>query len=564
MRRHEQKRRSRSRPLPAHPRGRGFTLLELLIVVAVIGIIVALILTAAQAGVRRSEERATQALITKLESGMTIRIDALSAMQFDANDAHASLATAFTGTASIPSNQRAQAIARFDLMKAELPDVFLVQSDANYPLNFGAAPFPVGAGTAWPAYVGGSATATHCQYMLPFGVGMTDAPGAATPSFGATSATFAPPVTGIFGASFTAASGIYKNLVAAAVKNGATAPTPANIGYDGVDNNNDGLIDNITENGASVVSGVTALLANHTHKTARSEMLYALLVEGQGPLGTVFNADDFNDREVRDTDGDGLPEFVDAWGEPLQFYRWPIFYPTDSMKGAREYAVSQTMGSVFYSVETRQQYPLDTAQKLLDPLWWSGGVGTFAANTSSPFAAVQTPLSGSAFTFQTLFTTLTDPNAQAAGILPSQLWSRGDLNWPARRAYYSRFLILSGGPDKLPGVPVFDQSWYRRLNSNYGLSLATTPAFAGSSPVGVPTDVVSTDKYIGNIYYLRVEGQAAKATYQRSDYNVYYTFAPGGTATAYDNLLNSTSPIYDGGSDDISNLNLQGPGGATQ
>ncbi len=60
-------------------------------------------------------------------------------------------------------------------------------------------------------------------------------------------------------------------------------------------------------------------------------MLYALLVEGRGPLGSVFSRDDFTDREVQDTDGDGLPEFVDAWGQPLQFFRWPCStIPTSS------------------------------------------------------------------------------------------------------------------------------------------------------------------------------------------------------------------------------------------
>ena len=67
----------------------------------------------------------------------------------------------------------------------------------------------------------------------------------------------------------------------------------------------------------------TACKTNHTHVTARSEMLYAILVEGRGPWGSVFSRDEFTDREVQDTDGDGLPEFVDAWGQPLQFFRWP-------------------------------------------------------------------------------------------------------------------------------------------------------------------------------------------------------------------------------------------------
>ena len=35
------------------------------------------------------------------------------------------------------------------------------------------------------------------------------------------------------------------------------------------------------------------------------------------------DADRFTNEEVADTDNDGLPEFIDAWGQPLRFYRWP-------------------------------------------------------------------------------------------------------------------------------------------------------------------------------------------------------------------------------------------------
>ncbi len=403
-------------------------MVELLIVVAIIGIVVALILTAAQAGVRRSEERATQALITKLESALLDRIDALSAQQVDANNAHAFLAQSlFSANGSpVASNGRAQTIARFDLIKAEVPDVFVVQSDPKYPLNFAAAPFPGGAGSAFYSV----SNPYYCQYMLPFGAGMALNPpnsyGAA--STNATTGVTTPTVTGIFGASFTAAGGLYKNLLAQAVAHGASPPNPANAGYDGVDNNGDGLIDDILENG-SAASAMVTLLGNHTHKTARSEMLYALLVEGQGPLGSAFNRDDFSDREVQDTDGDGLPEFVDAWGQPLQFYRWPVFYPTDTQKGAQLYRTPITMSSgPPVSIEPRQKYTLDPSLKLVDPAWWSGVATStpYTANLSTLFGSAQSPLSGSAYAFQALFTTLSDPNYPALAPYPNaQLWERG-------------------------------------------------------------------------------------------------------------------------------------------
>ena len=95
-----------------------------------------------------------------------------------------------------------------------------------------------------------------------------------------------------------AAAGIYKNL--------GYVPQ----GYDGVDNNQNGLIDEYAEGAptAAVQGTVQANLANHKHITARAEVLYAILVEGRGPLGSVFNKDDFTDREVQDTDGEWCKE----------------------------------------------------------------------------------------------------------------------------------------------------------------------------------------------------------------------------------------------------------------
>jgi hypothetical protein len=60
-----------------------------------------------------------------------------------------------------------------------------------------------------------------------------------------------------------------------------------------------------------------------TDKTESAELLYfALTAAASYGVGAVDN-DRFNEREVADTDEDGLPEFIDAWGQPLRFYRWP-------------------------------------------------------------------------------------------------------------------------------------------------------------------------------------------------------------------------------------------------
>ena len=365
---------------PSEPRRAGFTLVELLVVIAIIGILISLILVAAADGVRRAEERQTQTLITKLETAYNDRLDALLNTQAPINQTHRYLAAIniHSGSSYVPAgsgsvinstDRRAQVIAQMDYLRAELPDVFFVNAQtsdggtasSHYPINFAGSPYPSG-------------TNAIGNFVLPLGNninGLIDNNG--TIGLPAVST----PVTGMFGASFSAAGGIYKNL--------GYGPK----GYNGVDDDGINGIDDIGESGTTALA-VNAQLASHTHKTARSEMLYAILVEGLSPLGSSFSRDDFTSREVKDTDGDGLPEFVDAWGEPLQFFRWPIYYggpssnnsiilgTSDSQLGCRQYGGF---------ADVRQQNPLDANQLLMAP----GLVVEPAANPSLTYAQCKRP-----------------------------------------------------------------------------------------------------------------------------------------------------------------------------
>ena len=164
----------------------------------------------------------------------------------------------------------------------------------------------------------------YASYMQPLGNSIQNGPFNSNNAGGPygdgnlTSPTLGFTGSGIFGASYPIAAGLFKNL-----------PGIGQAGWDAVDNNGNNLIDEIGEGGWNL----QLVQTNHTHVTARAEVLYALLVEGAGPWGSVFSRDDFTDREVRDTDGDGLPEFVDAWGQPLQFFRWPLLYHSDLQRG---------------------------------------------------------------------------------------------------------------------------------------------------------------------------------------------------------------------------------------
>jgi prepilin-type N-terminal cleavage/methylation domain-containing protein len=67
----------------------------------------------------------------------------------------------------------------------------------------------------------------------------------------------------------------------------------------------------------------------HQQVTESAACLYIILTQA-----AVFDteppaASDLKGVEVADTDGDGLMEIVDAWGQPLRYYRWPtrLFRP---------------------------------------------------------------------------------------------------------------------------------------------------------------------------------------------------------------------------------------------
>ena len=63
--------------------------------------------------------------------------------------------------------------------------------------------------------------------------------------------------------------------------------------------------------------------SNHRAETESAEVMYHFLTSSSQFGGAAVEKGEFSDQEVADTDGDGLLEFVDAWGQPLRFYRWP-------------------------------------------------------------------------------------------------------------------------------------------------------------------------------------------------------------------------------------------------
>jgi prepilin-type N-terminal cleavage/methylation domain-containing protein len=521
---------------------RGFTLIELLVVMAIIGLLITFILIAAQDGIRRAQEKATLSLVSKLDIAVSERLDALLYRRSDVYPSHFNMAQIYDGAGkTIPSLQRAQVIAEFDLVRAQMPDVFFVQvapasltaTKGVYPINFAGLDYPLGSG----------------DYTIPIGTGSVDRTKFPLPLF---------PQLGAYGATFQAAAGIYKNL--------GYLPQ----GYDGADNNNDGFIDDVLEgvgtgaNSAAILATIKTNLAAHTHNTARSEMLYAILVEGQGPLGSVFTRDDFSSKEVGDTDGDGLPEFIDAWGHPLQFYRWPIYYSNDLSASA---TISSSAGSYIQKglmpytgvAEARQIDALDPNQTLVSIGWWASSVnsqpigGYTAAGTYSAGASA----------FMHNFHSLLEPyylNPKASATVGTS-WDRS--GFFDRREFYGRFLIASAGPDQQLGIAQLNQDYHSIYpsSSQFGgppLNLPSQPRDTSGTLIQFPAASINASVLL----LTTIENQAAPIDPNRSgtlnEQATYYPF--GGFPYAND----TTSWLQMSGQDDITNLGLASPGGGVR
>ena len=532
---HDRRRRSR----------RGFTLIELGIVVLIISLIISFVLVVGFSGVESARIRATQALVTKLDGALNDRLQALVSVRVTPNGTHRWLAAINPPGApagSLPwgltSEQRAVAIARLDQIRMELPDVFYIQTYApganGYPVNFAGLPFPPPR-TTRPFY---GASQSPANYVLPIGnrlgPGFSPASGD-IPAGGYTPAQLDPdgdgntntgpgafvglagtdqvvyggvPDQGIYGASFAARSALHSLI--------GYLPTGTNL----VDDDGDGLVDeldegvpsgDLTANNEAAV-GVSRFLENHDPKTARSETLYAILVQGTGPLGSVFSRGDFTTEEVQDTDDDGLPEFVDGWGEPLQFYRWPVAFPAPPLqRGAAPYVNVS---------DAREAHPLDPNKQLVAPAWWGDNAGGSPA------------VSAKSIIVQSLFTSFTDPNWVSGASPPaSAFWDIS--GYYPRRSFACRFLIVSSGPDRALGLKSLTRP---EMDSYLG---AGTPDGIALEMVGDPGDSVN--------------GAAA---------------IPGENWGIYTNLYPSTSTAAiappDVALDNISNLNFQSDQGGVK
>ena len=116
------------------------------------------------------------------------------------------------------------------------------------------------------------------------------------------------------------------------------------------------------------IPNVSIVTATGTVVTANAN--YRISIPGLSPLGT----DLFSGGEVGDTDGDGRMEFLDGWGQPLRFYRWPtrLLRPTGYQNGVythpNQAALLDTGLPSDFDLQRDPDDPLGRTQKKI----WSG------------------------------------------------------------------------------------------------------------------------------------------------------------------------------------------------
>lgn len=186
--------------------------------------------------------------------------------------------------------------------------------------------------------------------------------------------------------------------------------------------------------------GKTPSLPSAVDETESSEMLYYFLTKARAPGVPTVDPATFTTSEVADTDGDGLLEFVDAWGRPLRFYRWPsqLFCPsgTASSNPSIDRSTNAAWRPLIRGVP-------DRGTGVMDPLALDQDDPTLTISNGRSFAfevaREQQPGTYARMQFNVFF-------EEQDRLFPSQhAYPLNFHSWQTRHD----FLIVSAGPDSL-------------------------------------------------------------------------------------------------------------------
>ena len=254
----------------------GFTLVELLVVISIIGFMSGMFLVAYRGALQESTTLKTRGTIQKISEVLSARMDEYMsypvAIRTPVGGGIPSMAiplpiSSTAGDTTSVLRERARLLALRDIIRMEMPD----------------HPDDIKFTTYWK----GSRTPAQFQAFLEGRLPFTANPGLA--------------VAIQTGLSVDATNGLF-------VKGTLTARTKA-------------LMTRLSASGWNP--------RNEWDKTnANAELLY-LIVEGSDLNGSSA-IELFGKSEIKDTDGDGLNEFIDAFGRPIRWIRWPAGFAGSS------------------------------------------------------------------------------------------------------------------------------------------------------------------------------------------------------------------------------------------
>lgn len=232
---------------------RGFTLLELLIVISIIAILMGLSLSVMFGLTEQAEVEATVVTVRKVDGVLQQRIDAFQrAFKGNRLEAAKNIVRAKLAQQQIfgVRDEVLEVLARKRAFRYEFPQRMVERYVEEHPLNSDNNPTPT-------PQVPGMADSVYAAIAAPYARQQLESEGVSGPS------------------------------------------------------------------AAAIAQRAALNWTRHDPSTESAELLYfALTASTSYGVGAV-DSDRFTTREVVDTDEDGLPEFVDAWGNPLRYYRWP-------------------------------------------------------------------------------------------------------------------------------------------------------------------------------------------------------------------------------------------------
>ncbi len=221
---------------------------------------------------------------------------------------------------------------------------------------------------------------------------------------------------------------------------------------------------------------------------AGAECLYMIVMESaveDGDDRSVFRQDNF-----ADTDGDGFYEFVDGWGRPIQFLRWPAgFQDSELQIVARSTASGASSGTVTLAGPSLNLAPGSyVSGSIMGTLTANGSPNTFDTNnmaritgwdsSSQKLSYLPTTASFSGPVVLTAADPFDSFGAYAASPTPN---------------FATYPLIYSGGPDKCYGV----MADYRMPTGSLHYAAAPAnlnPFYVDSDGMAVPKSMVGNER----------------------------------------------------------------------